>query len=376
MRIHWYWPFSHAGDVSPLVAATIRPGDSMCVQALASRFGEELASGSPYEVVRDLPEANRGRFRATPLARAPGRAAIYLARARARHRLVARRGFDVSCQHQLNRYTDAVALPRLPRGVARVSFVHDVHPHEPRLGGRVERALLGRTFRAAGELIVYHRVLADALVADHGIGEDRIHVVRHPLTWTPAGPERAADGQTQFLLFGNLRPNKGLEVLLEAVEDLAAGDVEGIRVHIAGRAHGETADQVSDAASRHRFVSSELGFVPPTRMAELFTTSTAVLLPYTRFASQSGVLADAYARRLPLVVSDVGAIGPTVRDDGTGVVVPPGDPAALADAIRTLAASPETVSSFRAAIERVGPAHDAAAVGAAVRDVFEVAVSR
>ncbi len=375
MRIHWYWPFSHAGDVSPLVATAIRPGDTMTVQALSSRFGQELTSDSPYDVVRDLTEANRARFRASALGRAPGRAAIYLGRARARHRLVSRRRFDVSCQHQLNRYTDAVALPLLPADVARVSFVHDVHPHEPRLGRRVEGALLRRTFRAGGELIVYHRVLADALVADHGIVPDRVHVVRHPLVWTDA-TERASNGEARFLFFGNLRPNKGLGILLDAVEDLAAGDVDGIRVHIAGRAHGRAAERVQAAAHRHPFVSAEIGFVAPERMAELFGTSTAVLLPYTRFASQSGVLADAYAHRLPLVVSDVGAIGPTVHDDGTGVVVPPGDPGALAAAMRTLAASPDMVRDHRAAIERVGPTYDAGVVGAAVRDVFEIAVSR
>ena len=57
----------------------------------------------------------------------------------------------------------------------------------------------------------------------------------------------------------------------------------------------------------------------------MFSRASWVLLPYVSFHSQSGVLADAYTYRVPLVVTDVGAIGPTVRSDGTGFVVPPGE---------------------------------------------------
>ena len=42
------------------------------------------------------------------------------------------------------------------------------------------------------------------------------------------------------------------------------------------------------------------------------------------------MLQDAYAHHVPLVVSDVGALGETVRDDRTGWVVTPGDVDGLA----------------------------------------------
>ncbi len=57
-----------------------------------------------------------------------------------------------------------------------------------------------------------------------------------------------------------------------------------------------------------------------------------VALPYTE-ASQSGVVSTAYGFGKPVVVTDVGSI-PEIVDDGvTGLIVPPRDPAALAEAI-------------------------------------------
>ena len=69
----------------------------------------------------------------------------------------------------------------------------------------------------------------------------------------------------------------------------------------------------------------EVGYATAERKGELYASADLVVLPYTTFASQSAVLQDAYAHRVPLVVSDVGALGETVRGDHTGWVVAPGE---------------------------------------------------
>ena len=56
-----------------------------------------------------------------------------------------------------------------------------------------------------------------------------------------------------------------------------------------------------------------------------------VVLPYRR-TDASGVLATAIGHGRPVVVTDVGSLGETVRDFGLGEVVPPGDEHALAEA--------------------------------------------
>jgi glycosyltransferase involved in cell wall biosynthesis len=77
-------------------------------------------------------------------------------------------------------------------------------------------------------------------------------------------------------------------------------------------------------------------FIVDDEMAQLFEQSSLVVLPYTFFAAQSGVLHDAIAHRLPVVSTDVGALGNSVRRWGIGRVVPPSDDAALTGAIREM----------------------------------------
>lgn len=78
---------------------------------------------------------------------------------------------------------------------------------------------------------------------------------------------------------------------------------------------------------------------------QLFREAWGVVLPYETFSSQSGGLHDASGHGRPVVVTDVGALGATVRHDGTGAVVTVDDAEALAAAL----------------VATAGPAGDAAA---------------
>jgi glycosyltransferase involved in cell wall biosynthesis len=62
----------------------------------------------------------------------------------------------------------------------------------------------------------------------------------------------------------------------------------------------------------------------------LFRGASVVTLPYVQ-ASQSGVGSQAKAHGRPIVVTWTGEL-PRLVSDGSGVVVPPSDPGALADA--------------------------------------------
>ena len=117
-------------------------------------------------------------------------------------------------------------------------------------------------------------------------------------------------------------------------------------------------------------VDCEIGHVSAKRKHELLSMASVIVLPYTRFHSQSGVLADAYTYRLPLVVSDVGAIGPTIREDGTGEAAAPGSAAELAQAIaRVLSAdSGELEARLNAAAHQ----HDCRVVGPRLRAIYDL----
>jgi glycosyltransferase involved in cell wall biosynthesis len=95
------------------------------------------------------------------------------------------------------------------------------------------------------------------------------------------------------------------------------------------------------------------------------------VLPYTSFQSQSAVLQDAYANSVPLIVSDVGALGSTVRSEGTGWVVPPSDANALAEAIIESLRDDPAAKQAGANMAKVAAQRTPALVGASLRRLYE-----
>jgi glycosyltransferase involved in cell wall biosynthesis len=77
-----------------------------------------------------------------------------------------------------------------------------------------------------------------------------------------------------------------------------------------------------------------LGAVPPERIIELYLASDVFVLA-SRFEGYGMALAEAIAHGLPVVSTMTGAIPDTVPA-GTGLLVPPDDVAALAQALRRL----------------------------------------
>jgi glycosyltransferase involved in cell wall biosynthesis len=245
--------------------------------------------------------------------------------------------------------------------------VHDVVPHVPRLGAGAEHRVLQRLYSRADALVVHHDELTDRLVRDFGLSGDRIHVVPHqvfPVGDVPANPP---PGAPTVLFFGALRPNKGLQVLAAAIEHLRDDD---IRVVIAGRGDASLHALATELAATDPRVTAEIGFATLERKRQLFAEASVVVMPYTAFASQSGVLHDAYGHARPVVVSDVGALGDTVREDGTGLVVPPNDPAALAEAIRA-SLDPTTWEVHAAAERRISVDRSPVATGTRLRKVYD-----
>ncbi|MBD3219892.1 glycosyltransferase, partial [bacterium] len=68
--------------------------------------------------------------------------------------------------------------------------------------------------------------------------------------------------------------------------------------------------------------------------------------------TQSGVVFQAMTAGVPVVATDTGGLGHTVREAGCGVVVPPGDERALADALVELLIDPDRAHEFGAAGRR------------------------
>lgn len=360
MRFHWYWPFAREEELA-WAAATARSGEEIVVETIDRSAAPRAGTYGPVTVVRDLPDVERG-----PLGQMQwiaSRANTYLGRTRRRRQHWAREQFDLVHLHYLNRFTDA-AVP-LPHPL--VLSVHDVHPHVPRLGGASERLILRRICRRADAIVVHHQRLADQVIDALGVDARRVHVVPHQVFPTEAADSNPPDAPPNVLFFGALRSNKGIAVLDEAIELLARTE---LTVTIAGRGDSDIEQRALEMSARDPRISVDIGFASLERKRELFRHSSLVVLPYTSFASQSGVLHDAYGHGRPVVVTDVGALGKSVSEDGTGLVVPPADSRALAQAIQASLVD-ETWDRHAAAARRVREERSPVETGLRLRAVYD-----
>ena len=168
----------------------------------------------------------------------------------------------------------------------------------------------------------------------------------HPL---PALPPPAADRAaararlglaaetTAVLCFGLIRPYKGVDVVLEAMALLPAAP--HVTLLLAGEPWGEEGVRVSrllaDSRLRGRVIA-RLEWVPESEAGEWFAAADAAVLPY-RSATGSAVAAQCLGAGLPVAASRVGGLADVIRDGVNGLLVPPGNPEALAAALLRLA---------------------------------------
>lgn len=150
----------------------------------------------------------------------------------------------------------------------------------------------------------------------------------------PADAARQALGLSQaapvVLLFGVLRPDKGLGDLLAA-----AMQAPRWQVLIAGKEDGALQDEretLSGPELAGRVTIRE-GFHEIEAVAEFFAAADLVALPYQR-VSQSGVLYLACGFSRPVVAYPVGGLAESVIDGETGWLCAQPSPSALANALR------------------------------------------
>lgn len=210
-----------------------------------------------------------------------------------------------------------------------------------------------------------------------------VHVIPHghylPLAAAAAPPApdsaRAALGlepeDLVVLLFGHLRPDKGLGDLLQALQQskawkgLIAGEEDG--------ALSASAALLSAPELRQRIVVRE-GFHESAAVATFFAAADLVALPYHQ-VSQSGVLHLAYAFATPVVAYPVGGLVESVLHDRTGWLTAQATPLALAQALDRAA------QAGRAELRRLGEQaldwaadeFDWAGIAAATEQVYRIA---
>jgi glycosyltransferase involved in cell wall biosynthesis len=232
-----------------------------------------------------------------------------------------------------------VYLPPIALSPARrpplVLTAHDVLPREPRPG---QRDAQRRLYERVDAVVVHSEHGAARLRDELGVDPARVHVIPHGAFThfadlddpAPLPPELTAVDKPVVLCFGLLRPYKGIDVLLEAWRG-----IEDAELWVVGLPKMDLAPLRSAAPPSVRFVPR---FVADREIPAFFRRADLVVLPY-REIDQSGVLFTALAFGTPLLLSAVGGF-PEVAATGAAELMPPGDAAALHDALTRLLADP------------------------------------
>lgn len=231
---------------------------------------------------------------------------------------------------------DALFLPALRRIAPLVLTVHDTMPFNGSPRSSVQTAGLFRAFRHFDHLIV-HTDQGRQRMASHAVaGLSRVpHGLLHEGP-APAAMETSGigDSRVTLLMFGQIKPYKGVDVLLEALARLSPAARARTRVVVAGKPHMDMAPlkDLSATLGVDDAVEFQLGFIPDDDLARLFAASDAVLFPY-REIEASGALMASLAHAKPVIASRLGSFAELLEDGRQALLVPPADPAALAQAI-------------------------------------------
>lgn len=158
-------------------------------------------------------------------------------------------------------------------------------------------------------------------------------------------------------------PRKGMPVLLEALQRLrrTRPDVELLVVG------------PGDPAALAGVPATALGPVDDAAKARALRSMDVFCAPNLGGESFGMVLAEAMAAGAPVVASDLDAFAAVL--DGHGVLVPPGDPAALAVALEALLADPARRAALAAAGRGRAAAFDWPSVAGRVVQVYRAAIA-
>ena len=141
----------------------------------------------------------------------------------------------------------------------------------------------------------------------------------------------ASKSSNNVLFFGRISPYKGIEYLCQAMVEVKK-QVPDATLTIAGG--GKMYFDIS-SYEKLDWVNVINRYVDMKELAGLLQRCAITVCPYTD-ATQSGVIMTSYSLCKPVVATDVGGLGEMVEHGNTGLLVPPKDVDALANAIIAL----------------------------------------
>jgi glycosyltransferase involved in cell wall biosynthesis len=210
----------------------------------------------------------------------------------------------------------------------RIGSRRDLNPDKSPAQIRLQR----QAYRCATTVVANCAAARGILLAE-GLAPASIAVI-------PNGVDRprhesagvAAEQRTRVITVANLRPEKNHETLIAAA-DLLSADFPDVEFQIVG--DGPRRSEL-EALVRSRRLDDRVSFLGHREdVGRLLSEASIFALPSRSEAFPNGAI-EAMAAGLPVVASAVGGLLDLIEHGRTGLLIEPGNPTALADALRQL----------------------------------------
>jgi glycosyltransferase involved in cell wall biosynthesis len=251
--------------------------------------------------------------------------------------LVREEGYDL-----LHTHTPRAALVgRIASALTGVRMVHHLHSPTSRdsdvaLRNKINTLIENLSIRNARALIAVSHGLAEYLRDQH-FPKEKIHVVPNGVPTFGSLPVRSRPkGEWVIGCIALFRPRKGIEILIEALARLNEADLP-CRVRAVGSFIAPTYEIQTKALVRRLGLQNRIdwiGFVPDVNL-ELMKMDL-IALPSLFGEGMPMVVLEAMSAGVPAVASSVGGVTDVIEHGRSGILVPPDDPRALANALSSV----------------------------------------
>lgn len=192
-------------------------------------------------------------------------------------------------------------------------------------------------------LIVPSRALRQVYL-DHGYPPEAFVLQPHAIP-TRAFPyrERARQGPLRLLYLGQLWEGKGPQVLLRALGQLARAGWMNFRLDVYGQGTADFVGRYLPEVAAQEGVTdlwSFRGTVPPQELPAVYAAHDILVFPSIWLEPFALVPLQAMSTGMAIVATTAGGTPEAIEDGRTGLLVPPDDSSALANAIRRLGEDP------------------------------------
>lgn len=204
------------------------------------------------------------------------------------------------------------------KNMTKVKIVHTAHNVLPHDTGKKYFHIYNKIYKELDGIIVHTNNTKEEIIDKFNIAESKINVIPHGILNLRCNQQKFSkianeykekykgNEELVFLFIGQIRENKGIDLLCEAwAEEQELYNNSNLRLIIAGNAKGCNYD--FNKIKQCKNVTLDLKFLPEDEFKAYVDIADVIVMPY-REISQSGVLLSMIKERKCVLVSDVGGL--------------------------------------------------------------------